>query len=304
MEANVYRAVCRWLMSIAHAGRRRKRQQFSDAWVIMVYLWSVVNDRPVCWACDEGNWPARLLDDGRPLPSDSTMSTRLRTVGVLQLLERLLAALTDALPVPLVKTIDSKPMLVGAYSKDKDARRGRLAERQFARGYRLHALCHGRAVRSWLVASLNVNDSTLGPELLARLEGGGGYAVGDNAFDTNDCHAGASGTGHQLVAPPRHVNRHVRDAKHNRPERLRALDLLASPMELACRQPNRFGVALYNAREQAESCFGELSMRGLNYLPAWVRGPRRVALWTAAKLVFHAQRCVARQGLKCDRRKS
>jgi hypothetical protein len=294
MEAKVYRAICSWLASVAHPPRR-KREQFTDRVIIMVYLWSAINDRPVSWACDDGNWPDAL--PGHALPSDSTMSRRLRTVGVLQLLERLLAAVTDALPVPLVKTIDSKPLLVGAYSKDRDAKRGRLAERQFARGYRLHALCHGRAVRSWTIASLNENDSTVGPALLSRLEGGGGYAVGDNAYDTNACHARATQTRHQLVAPARFVNRHVRDAKYNRPERLRALDLLASPMELACRQPNAFGVALYNARESAESCFGELSMRGLNYLPAWVRGPRRVALWTAAKLALHAQRCVKRLGL-------
>lgn len=302
MEANVYRAMCRWLASFAHAGRRQ-REQFTDRWIIMVYLWSVINDRPVCWACDGHNWPAALLD-GNTLPSDSTMSTRLRTVGVLQLLERLLTAITDAMPTPLVKTIDSKPMLVGAYSRDRDAKRGRLATHQFARGYRLHALCHGRAVRTWLIAPLNENDSAVGPKLLGRLEGGGGYAVGDNAYDTNECHGSATPTGHQLVAPARHVNRHVRDARHNRPERLRALDLLASPMELACGRPNAFGVALYDAREQIESGFGELSMRGLNYLPAWVRGPRRVALFTAAKLALHAERCAQRAGLKPVGRKS
>src|SRR4051812_2629869 len=105
MEAKVYRAICRWLLSVADAPRR-KREQFGDRWIIMVYLWSVINDRCVAWACDEQNWPASLLDC--PLPSGSTMSRRLRTVGVLQLLERLLMTLTDALPMPLVKTIDSK----------------------------------------------------------------------------------------------------------------------------------------------------------------------------------------------------
>lgn len=292
MEAKVYHAMSCWLASLAHSPRR-KRQQFSDRLIILVYLWSAINDRPVSWACDDDNWPVTLLD--HPLPSGATMSRRLRSVGVLQLLERLLTTVTDALPVPLVKTIDSKPLLVGAYSKDRDAKRGRLATRQFARGYRLHALCHGRAVRSWTIASLNENDSTIGPRLLSRLEGGG-YAIGDNAYDTNACHAQAAQRSHQLVAPARFVNRHVRDAKHNRPERLRALDLLASPLE-RCGQPNAFGVALYNARESAESCFGELSMPGLNYLPAWVRGPRRVALWTAAKLTFQAWRCVKRQQL-------
>jgi hypothetical protein len=294
MEAKVYRALFKLLMSVGHRSRG-KRRQFTDRWIIMVYLWSAINDRPVCWACDLQNWPDDLAD-GCPLPSDATMSRRLRSLGVLQLLERFLMALTDALPTPLVKTIDSKPMTVGAYSKDRDAKRGRLAARQFARGYRLHALGHGRAVRHWLIAPMNQNDSTIGPQLLAKLEGGGGYAVGDNAYDTNACHAQTAPTGHQLVAPARFANRHVRDARHNRPERLRALDLLASPLE-RCGAPNRFGIDLYNAREQAESCFGELSMNGLNYLPAWVRGPRRVALWTAAKLILQAWRCAKRKGL-------
>jgi hypothetical protein len=300
MEAKVYRALLKILLSIAHPPRGARRQ-FGDRWIIMVYLWSVINDRPVSWACEQQNWPKDQLD--APLPSDSTMSRRLRAVGVLQLLERLLTTLTDALPVPLIKTIDSKPMLVGAYSKDGDAKRGRLSEGQFARGYRLHALCHHRAVRSWLIAPMNEHDSTIAPRLLDRLEGGGGYAVADNAYDTNECHEHASAADHQLIAPARFVNREVRDARYNRPERLRALDLLASPLE-KCGQPNQFGIALYNTREAAESCFGELSMHGLNYLPAWVRGPRRVALFTAAKLILQALRCLQRKGVNIADAKS
>lgn len=300
MEAKVFRALMKFLNSIAHCPRGARRQ-FNDRWIIMVYLWSVINDRPVSWACDQQNWQKDQLDC--PLPSNATMSRRLRSVGVLQLLERLLMALTDALPTPLAKTIDSKPMVVGAYSKDKEAKRGRLSEGQMARGYRLHALCHGRAVRSWLIAAMNEHDSVIGPKLMARLEGGGGYAVADNAYDTNECHQQASASDHQLVAPARFVNRHVRDVKHNHPQRLRALDLLASPLE-RCGEPNQFGIALYNVREQAESCFGELSMKGLNYLPAWVRGPRRVALFTAAKLILQAMRCLKRKGLKVPDAKS
>ena len=296
MEAKVFRSIRKTLMSLAHSPRGPRRQ-FADWWIIMVYFWSVINDRPVCWACRQENWPADLLLE-RPLPSNATMSRRLRSVGVLQLLERLLAKLTDdESPPPLVKTIDSKPLLVGAYSKDRDAKRGRIAANLFARGYRLHALCHGRTVRRFVIAPLNLHDATIAPALLERLEGGGGYAVGDNAYDTNDCHFHAGRADHQLVAPPRQANRHVRDARHNRPQRLRALDLLASPLERAG-EPNQFGVALYNMREAVESCFGELTMHGLGGLPAWVRGPRRVALWAAAKLALHARRCAERKRVK------
>ena len=295
MEAKVFRALMRVVMSLPHTARRA-RQQFTDRWIILLYLWSAINDRPVSWACQEQNWPKDLLD--RPLPSDATMSRRLRTVGVQQLLERLLATLSDltATPAPLVKTIDSKPMYVGAYSKDRDAKRGRVAARMFARGYRLHAVFHGRSVRFWTIAPMNLHDATVAPLLLQKLEGGGGYAVADNAYDTNLCHAHAAAADHQLVAPPRQANRHVRHAKHNRAERLRALDLLASPLE-KCGQANAFGVALYNCRASIESGFGELTTYGLNCLPTWVRGPRRVALWSGTKIVLHLWRDAKRKGL-------
>lgn len=290
MEAKVFRVLFDCLAKLDHRGRA-PRHQFDDRWIIMVYLWAVINDRPVCWSCDPQNWPPTLL--AFPLPSNATMSRRLRSVGVLQLFERWLDQLSDSPNPPLLKTIDSKPMTVGAYSKDRDAKSGRLADGLFARGYRLHAICYGRFVRFWTIASMNVNDSVIGPKLLKRLEGGG-YAVGDNAYDTNLCHQHASNRNHQMVAPPRFTNRHVRDARYNCRERLRTLDLLASPLE-RCGMPNQFGIAIYNARTSIESSFSELSKHGLNYLPAWVRGPRRVALFTAAKLTLHAQRCRQRQ---------
>lgn len=45
-------------------------------------------------------------------------------------------------------------------------------------------------------------------------------------------------------------------------------------------------------------------MNGLNGLPAWVRGPRRVALFTAAKLILQALRRVQRKGVKAADAKS
>jgi hypothetical protein len=290
MEAKLYRLVCRIVMSVAHP--RRQRVQFSDRSIVLVYLWAVLHDRPVCWACDRHNWPRELE---RELPSDSTMSTRLRSLGVLQWLERVLEQAGDLFDQPLVKTLDSKPLLVGAYSHDKDARRGRIGAGQMARGYRLHAVCIGRAVRCWTLDTMKTHDSQPAPALLRRLQGGG-YVVADNAYDTNDLHQVAADAGHQLLAPPKQAARHVRDLRHNNDRRLRSLDLLASPLEF-CGQPSQFGRQLYNQRQRIESGLGELTNYGLNYLPAWVRGPRRVALWTAGKILLHACRCAKRKGL-------
>ena len=291
MEAKLYRKIYRFVMGVAPL-RRGKRQQFSDCTIVLVYLWSVLHDRPVSWACDRSSWP-RELD--RPLPSDTTLSRRLRTLSVLQLLERTLAAASDLFPQPVVKAIDSKPLLVGAYSKDRDAKRGRIGAGQMARGYRLHALSHGRTVRSWTLTPMNTHDSVPAPQLIAQLQGWG-YTVADNAYDSNTLHELAARHNHQLIAPPKPAERHVRDADHNNAHRLRCLDVLASPLEF-CGTPGRFGTALYNQREAIESGFGELTIRGLNYLPAWVRGPRRVALWTAGKLLLHTLRCALRKGL-------
>jgi hypothetical protein len=291
MEAKLYRVVYRFVMSIAHP-RRGKRQQFSDYSIVLVYLWSVLHERPVSWACDRSNWPKELE---RELPSDTTMSRRLRSLGVLQLLERVLAAVADLTPVSPVKLIDSKPLLVGAYSKDRDAKRGRLAANQMARGYRLHALNHGRTVRLWTLAPMNQHDSQVAPRLLSQLQGWG-YAVADNAYDSNDLHELAATQNHQLIAPAQPKVRHVRDARHNTPQRLHALDVLASPLEFAG-QPNLFGVGLYNQREAIESSFGGLTMMGVGYLPPWVRGPRRVARWTAGKILLFLVRDAKRKGL-------
>jgi hypothetical protein len=117
----------------------RRREQYDDRWVTMIYLRSVVHHRPARWACDARNWRAAAAAmDARPLISQSRLSRRLRTLGVNQLVERALAAMSDLLLAaeetsasssppppspPLVKLMDSKPLTVGAYSKDVDARR-------------------------------------------------------------------------------------------------------------------------------------------------------------------------------------
>ena len=168
----------------------------------------------------------------------------------------------------------------------------------FARGYRLHTLNHGRAPRQFVVAPMNAHDATVAPVLLARLEGGG-YAVADNAFDSNDLHADAAKANHQLVAPPRAVNKGVRDARRNCPERLRALDLLDNPLEAAGLKGDlgAFGRELYHCRQRVESGYGGMTIQGLHYLPAWARGPRRVALWAAGKILIHLCRTALKKGL-------
>src|SRR5215207_4597401 len=72
---------------------------YSDAVIVLVLVWAALHDRPVSWACDGGHW-AGCGRGRRParLPSAATMSRRLRTVGALGLLARVLARLRDKTP--------------------------------------------------------------------------------------------------------------------------------------------------------------------------------------------------------------
>jgi hypothetical protein len=290
-EAKLFDALYRLIHATPHPPRR-PRELHDDRWVVLVHLWGVVHDRGQSWACDPENWPDDL---DRPLISQSRLSRRLRTVGVQQLVERLLSAASALFHTPLAKAIDSKPLTVGAYSKDADADKGRLADGQFGRGYRLHAVMHGRIVRHWTLLPLSEHDAVGAAALLPRLDGGG-YVVGDNAYDSNDNHALAAAANHQLVAPARACNRDVRDARHNRPERLRALDMLHGPLE-KCGVPSAFGRRLYDGRQRIESGFGGLASSGLGALPPFARGARRVALWAAGKLLAFTCRTAIKQGL-------
>jgi hypothetical protein len=126
MEAKLFGELYQLVFSTAHPPRG-KRRQYCDRWVVLMYFWSVIHDRCAGWASDARNWPATL---DRPLVSQSRLSRRLRTVGVRQLVERLMLAVSERFGVPMVKLIDSKPLTVGAYSKDADAARGRSSVRR------------------------------------------------------------------------------------------------------------------------------------------------------------------------------
>ena len=291
MEAKLYCELYQLIFSTAHPPRG-KRRQYCDRWVVFMYFWSVIHDRCDSWACDARNWPATL---DRPLISQSRLSRRLRTVGVTQLIERLMLAVSDRFGIPMVKLIDSKPLTVGAYSKDVDAKRGRVANGVFAKGYRLHVVAHGRAPRRFVLLPLNEHDNVGAAILLPTLEGFG-YVAADNAYDSNDNYDLAATANHQMVSPPRECTKGVRDPRYNGEHRLRGLDLTDSPLE-TCGQPSAFGAAVYGFRQRIESAFGGLTAQGLGPLPAWVRGARRVVLWAAAKIVLYLWRLAKKQGL-------
>ena len=114
---------------------------FSAAFIVGVYLWAAVHDRPVVWACDPTNWPTEMKIG--KLPSQATMSRRLRSQAVCDLLvlieDALRRSTTDSAAAPEPLVIDGKPLVVGGYSKDSEAKYGRAAG-GFSNGYKVVAV--------------------------------------------------------------------------------------------------------------------------------------------------------------------
>lgn len=249
---------------------------YRDFEIVSVYLWAVLHERPVRWACQPVHWP-KALWSGK-LPSQATMSRRLRTTEVHHLLSRMEGRLATLHRGGFVLLIDGKPLTVGTHSKDRDAQWGRVGH-GYAKGYKLHAI-YGRGPLpiQWDVAPLNVSEPEVGLRLVSLLNGGG-YLLGDKAFDSNPLHDMALARGCQLVAERKRPAAGLGHRRHS-PGRLRSIALLQT----------KFGRDLYHRRDDVERQFGWLTNHaaGLAPLPAWVRRSHRVRLWIQAKLIAHA----------------
>lgn len=243
-----------------------------------MYLWAVLHDRPTCWACDPVNWPKGLWQ--RKLPSQSTMSRRLRTTEIQRLLhamEQRMAKLQDSSGWVLM--VDGKPLVVGTHSKDPDAKWGHV-RRGWAKGYKFHAVYgNGCMPLSWEVNALNVAEPDVAARMIPSLKRGGGYILGDKSYDSNPLHDISLAVGYQLVAQRKRPRAGLGHRRHS-PGRLRCIDLLRG----------KFGQALYSLREDIERQFAWLTNHGagLAPLPNWVRRLHRVRLWVQAKLLAHA----------------
>lgn len=274
---------------------------YSDRWILLVYAWAVVHDRPVSWACRPSHWPADL----RParLPSQPTMSRRLRTGHIQWALALIMARLRGdpspddpppddpppddpaggpPPPTCFVKVIDGKPLPVGGFSKDRDARRGYGAGMKY-RGYKLHALWGAAPVPdAWEVRSAEHAESTEARRLLDHLRGYG-VVLGDAAYDCNDLYDQAMGRGHQLIAPKKRPGTGLGHGRQSE-WRLQGLALLGTPS----------GRRLYALRSAIERRFGGLTSfgGGLAGLPPWARRSGRVGMWVEMKLILNGLRSI------------
>src|ERR1700754_3213224 len=233
-------------------------------WVIaLVYLWAAAHRRATSWACERTHWQPWARRPAE-LPSQPTMSRRLRAAPLGRLFAALVRRVRGDPRADWVKCLDGYPLPVGNCSGDPDATTGYGAGGYF-RGYRLHAAWgHAPVPLAFEVLPAHRAEPTTARVLVRRL-GGAGYLVGDSSYDSNPLHKTASGRHHQVVAPPKKKGRGLGHRRHE-PGRLRSRDLLAGA----------FGRALYATRSALERWFSRLEGIGLGRLPGWVRRPWRV----------------------------
>ena len=187
--------------------KREPRVQYAGRLIVLLYLWSAIRNKPLCWACDRRNLPRALAD--LPTPSRSQFGRRLCCPDVAAMLDELEQAVNDLHVAGLIGLwlIDAKPLIVSPYSKDKAARWG-WAYNGKARGYKLLMITDlsGRVV-AWDVRGMNQAEPEVAKSLAVRLDRPG-YLVGDSIYDSNSLHQLTAERQVQLIAPRRSCIHH------------------------------------------------------------------------------------------------
>ena len=264
MDTEIWRVLVAAVKSADRRVRRTgRRPEYTDALIVKMYLWSVWYDRPLCWACDRDHYNRMFRP--RQLPSVSQFTRRVKTARVTQMLQALNEYLvrTEA-PVGLA-LLDGKPLPIGDYSRDPDARDGRGAGR-FQRGYKLHALASldGRILRH-SVQPLNVGEpNTARAELVVALPEGA-LVLADTNYDSAALYTAVQGRQSQLLTPLKGRSQQPKRRQRMGPARRAILELWESLPD-ACQ-------AILRIRGEIERLFSALSCfgGGLVGLPPWVR---------------------------------
>jgi hypothetical protein len=284
MEGELWDGIYQTVATLT-SGSRRKRQQFSDRVILWVYLWAVLHDRPVSWSCREDNWAGNC--PGSQLPSAATMSRRLRSRAMAELMNEVEQQYRRRFGQSLCKWMDALPLPIGNSSGDRQARYGRAGNGK-AKGYKFYALYDPRgAVEAWRVCPMNVSEKKMARRMVRDVEFQG-YLVGDGVYDDNALYEWTASKGIVLLVPKRKGKAlgHQWQSRH----RLRAIERLSQP----------FAQEMIRQRAGIDRFFGSWACwsLGIKHLPAWVRGIPRVRRWVQGKLILlYAWRANGKQAL-------
>ena len=207
--------------------RKRAREDFSDEEIVKVFYWSVIHDRPVSWACQRRNWPLYLRR--RSLPSNTTMSRRMRSPSVVALLNALEKRVRAPRRPHLYWMIYGKPLVISGCSKDRQAGYGRAA-RSKAKGYKIHAIVAADgSLASWRVAPMNKDERVMAERMLKSTDIAG-YIAADANYDSNKLHKICDARGNrQFVSPRRYGKGRKVGHRAKSQGRLRSIALLDNP---------------------------------------------------------------------------
>src|SRR5262249_28916661 len=190
----------------------------------------------------------------RPLPSQPTMSVRLRSPSVGALLDALQRRVVASKAPGLFWMIDGKSLPIGGCSKDRPAGYGRAAGCK-AKGYKLHALVGSDgSIACWRVAPMNTDERVMARRLLkAAAEAVLGYEAADSNYDSNDLHRICDAREDlQLVTPRRYGPGRSTGHRKQAAGRLRSIEMTEAP------RPWSFGERLLAERAEIERQFGNL----------------------------------------------
>jgi hypothetical protein len=241
-----------------------------------MYVWSVAYDRPLCWAANRDNYGGCFRP--RKLPSNSQFCKRIKTERCAQILQAVHEQMVHFEWNQELSFIDGRALLVGANSKDPDARPGR-APGGFGRGYKLHvwATQDGR-IPVWSVMPLNVNENPVAYEML-RYRIAEELILADSQYDSRALYDVVAQDGGFLLTPvPSNAGK-----GHSAQSEARNLAISAWS-----------GIAgyVYKERGGVERIFAHISAfgGGLAGLAPWVRTLFRVRRWVGTKLIiYHAR---------------
>lgn len=249
--------------------------------IVRVYLWAVLHDRPVYWACRRRNWAG--VRPPVALPNQSTMSRRLRQEQTLRMLHQIARVIQDpSLWQCLCCYLDGKPLPVSRHSADAQASFGRGAGGQ-DRGYKLHAIYgDSNYPVAWSLRPLNETEHQSAKPLVESMDQG--YLLADASYDVNHLYEQAGRKGICLLTPRRYPKARGTGHHAHSVYRLDAVDRL--------RAPSLFARTLLQQRRRIETRFAHLTNfgGGLTCLPPWVRGLHRVTLWVAGKILIRLAR--------------
>jgi hypothetical protein len=253
--------------------RTIKRARFTDAEIVLTYLWAVFNERPTCWACQKSQWP--IWYRRRNLPDPSTICRRLRTKGVKQLMQEVETAIIKTIPRSFCRWIDAKGLQISNSSGDKECGYG-YAGGGMGKGYKFYAIADPRqGFVNWKLAPMHYKESRIASRLITNSEREG-YLVGDKAYDANHLYDTAAAQSIKLITPQRITGKlgHRKHSMHR--------------IEMLSRLHNPFISTMLSQRVGIEHLFGLWTNLwcGLKPLPSWVRGLARVENWIRAKLII------------------